>query len=312
MRPSTKILLAFIISWLGFTQLSHCQELSTSIKANKNKIEVGDKVIVTVTVNHPVGYKVTLPTLPPSPIELTDSATIDTQQTKQGITYHHTLIVSGYDSGRLIFPPLPYTFSNGRVNKVILSDTFSLYVSTIPVDTSKPIKVIKPPFEIPYQFDDFLPHLMWLIVILAVLYSLWRYYQYYKKKKLKDAPPPIILVSPIEEALSKFTTIKQGNYIADGKTKEYYSDISDVLRGYISRVYAIDALEFTTNQTLRALDRKLTVEEKNALKDILELSDLVKFAKYSTLQSEDEQILTNGIDWVKKVHSRLSTNEIKK
>ena len=61
--------------------------------------------------------------------------------------------------------------------------------------------------------------------------------------------------------------------------KAYYTDVTNVLRKYISQRYNINALEMTSHEILESMNDVCDVSE---LKVVFNTADLVKFAKYST------------------------------
>lgn len=61
--------------------------------------------------------------------------------------------------------------------------------------------------------------------------------------------------------------------------KAYYTDVTNVLRKYISQRYNINALEMTSHEILESMKDVCDVSE---LKVVFSTADLVKFAKYST------------------------------
>ena len=85
-----------------------------------------------------------------------------------------------------------------------------------------------------------------------------------------------------------------------GDTKGYYISLADVLRKYITRVWNMDALEMTTSEIIRAL-KKETVDKsiRNELKGILELADLVKFAKHNSVPDENIRSMDHAMNFLR-------------
>jgi hypothetical protein len=66
--------------------------------------------------------------------------------------------LSAYDSGIYHAGPQAIIIKNTTgVTDTIFADPFTVTVSTVPVDTSKAIKPINAPIEVPYQLSEFLP-----------------------------------------------------------------------------------------------------------------------------------------------------------
>ncbi|MBK7667821.1 MAG: hypothetical protein IPJ32_11075 [Sphingobacteriaceae bacterium] len=105
--------------------------------------------------------------------------------------------------------------------------------------------------------------------------------------------PPHIL------ALSQLEKVKEEAIWKDGKTKEYYSAISDSVRLYIEGRFGIQALELTTDEIVRAFKSQVVdAASKEKLQQMLVLSDYVKFAKQIPIEQEHAIALQNAFDFV--------------
>ena len=96
--------------------------------------------------------------------------------------------------------------------------------------------------------------------------------------------------------------------------KEYQTELTDVVREYIGRRFDVQSTEKTSDETLRELkpilvnsqftmhNSQLPVEDGKELyeklKKMLQLADLVKFAKWHTTPDENEQGLLTAYDFV--------------
>ena len=75
--------------------------------------------------------------------------------------------------------------------------------------------------------------------------------------------------------------------------KVYYTELTDILRRYISNRYAIEAMEQTTDDIVTEFRKNKELKEKKdeikLLTDVLQIADLVKFAKWQPLPDECER-----------------------
>lgn len=92
----------------------------------------------------------------------------------------------------------------------------------------------------------------WIIGILAVLAVVIFIIVKLTKKKPEelierkpDVPPHILALQQLEK-------IKTELVWKEGKTKEYYSAITDTIRLYIEGRFGVQALELTTDEIMRA------------------------------------------------------------
>jgi len=139
----------------------------------------------------------------------------------------------------------------------------------------------------------------WLLLIIAAITGGLIYL--FRKKGIN---PLKIRIKPEEPphhiALRELERIRIEKIWRQGKVKAYYTEITDVLRQYIERRYGIWAMEMTSDELLQSMDssHKLLTNENHKLKQILQLSDLVKFAKFEPQNHEHDLILKLAKEFV--------------
>jgi hypothetical protein len=162
------------------------------------------------------------------------------------------------------------------------------------------IKDIKAPFDEPFDWKWYLPYAYWGLAILAVIIII-----IILIKKLKRKPVEVIIETKPKipahiTALQQLEIIKQEAVWKDNKIKEYYSNIADTVRLYIEERFNINALELTTDEVLHVFKSQVVdSDSKDKLKQILILSDFVKFAKEIPIEAEHTLTLNNAFDFVK-------------
>ena len=109
------------------------------------------------------------------------------------------------------------------------------------------IRDVRPPVDFP-------PNYFWLYALLAVVFivGLGFLIRTFLKNKGK-LKPSAVLKLPHEIALERLEKIKSANLPAQGKIKEYFAEISDIVRQYIERRFDIRAPEMTTEEFLQSL-----------------------------------------------------------
>jgi hypothetical protein len=284
---------------------NNLQPLKTTVSATT--IRIGEQVVLTLHVPTHQQDKIVLS-------KYTDtinahisvaSMAIDTVNAGKTDTLHVKYYITSFDSGYWAIPPIALV-----INKdTLYSDVKLLTVNTIAVDTTKDIKAIKPPMDAPFQWKEILPYFIgfWLLALIATLVVVV-YRKYFKKTK-KDAPP-IIQLTPYEWAAQQLHTINEQQLWQQGFTKEYHSGIADTLREYLYKEFKFNALEQTTAQTKRSIKHITAIshDNKRRLVDVLELADMVKFAKETPIQDEHEASLRYANNFIDGVNTAL-TNE---
>ncbi|CAL2102522.1 BatD family protein [Tenacibaculum sp. 190130A14a] len=277
--------LLYICLFLGASAFA--QESLVKAEVDTTNIRIGEQFEYKISINET--QNVIIPKLANlNGLEVVDTLKIDTINNKLIQKY----VLTGFDSGAFYIPRQQIFIKN----QAYLTDSLLINVATVPIDTTKvkkyPIKGIKGE---PYQFDDFKHYIWWALVALAVI-GLAIYYFFFRKKKEEIEKENIPALPPYEEALEKLKNLDEKLLWQNNKIKQYYSELTDIVRGYIERELNIPALENTTDELIGTLtDFKeidtIEVDKEiiQKLKELLQEADLVKFAKSKPLSHEIEQ-----------------------
>jgi hypothetical protein len=138
----------------------------------------------------------------------------------------------------------------------------------------KEIHDIRGPVSIPGDW-------LWLWIFLGVFaagLAIVLLIRFIKEKQVKHLDP---VKEPWQTALEAIAAIEQGDMVRSGRVKEYYSELSGVIRWYIEERFHLRAPEMTTEEFIHVLrySDKLSSAQQGFLQDFLNASDMVKFAK---------------------------------
>ncbi|HNQ69480.1 MAG TPA: hypothetical protein PKN32_13965 [Bacteroidales bacterium] len=152
-----------------------------------------------------------------------------------------------------------------------------------------------------YYFKKYFKQYWWIILVaILIAAGLIYFLMFYKKNK----KPIFMRVKPKLPAhviaLEKLEQIRKEKIWSQGKIKEFHVQITDVIREYIENRFNIYAVEMTTSEILQAINNYTNTKESEKLKlqQVLELADAVKFAKYRSLQNENDLSLSNSFEFV--------------
>ncbi len=128
-------------------------------------------------------------------------------------------------------------------------------------------------------WEDVMPYLIGVILIAAISFLAFVGYKKWKNRNI--APVVQKVVQPphvIAERLLQELNAKQ--LWQNGKTKEFYSELSHILRGYLEDQFTMPALESTTGEVIATLQKRQFEDiVVNKAQNLLKTADLVKFAK---------------------------------
>ncbi|HEX5001450.1 MAG TPA: hypothetical protein VFW78_03065 [Bacteroidia bacterium] len=290
-----------VVVLFGTTLLA--QDISFKAKVDTNEIKIGQQFRLELEAQYPKGYEVTFPALPDTfqGFEMIRQLPADSiTRTADTFRQVRKYILTSFDSGYHVIAPLTAQFfvKGDTTIHNLETEAMLVSVSTVQVDTTKAIKDIKDLAQYPYTWQDALP---WIIGIILALLLGWLVYllvKHHKKKTVlqQDLSPP---VPPHIKALEQLELIEKEKLWQQGKVKIYYTRVTDVMRVYLSETRFINALEMTTNELLRVNSISLlSIDQHNSLKQMLEMADLVKFAKVDPLPSDNEQTMLLAVKFI--------------
>lgn len=286
---------------LALTAQSQQPVASASLDTNSMLIgdQTGFNLQLLLPQNMPFRWPVFADTLT-GEIEIVKRGTIDTTRLDNGmLRIDQKLTITAFDSGYYVIPPIHFTVGVA-MDSMVETEPYLLNVFTVAVDTAQAIKPIKGPIEAPLTFAEMLP---WILLLLAVLLIAAGIFYYYKKKKKKQ---PLVLARPKPKipphrwALDELEKLRNEKLWQKDLVKLYHSRVSEIVRLYLDEQFTIMAPEMTTPEIMQAANR-IHLSDKNLreLQQILELADLVKFAKYKPAPDEHNRSMVQAVDFVK-------------
>jgi hypothetical protein len=302
----------FLFASIGFLAVpfSKVQAQATTVKAftNERKIVIGDQVRLFLEVK-PASKadKIQWASMPDSihGLEIVEKGKIDTVTSDNSFTLRQRLLVTGFDSGSYYIPSFHFQItSNGQVT-AYATDSLPIEVQTVTVDTAKAFKPIKEIVEVKFSIWEYWKEILAGVILIGFIFFLiW----YFVKNKRTTIPSKGIKLPPEkahEKALRMLKALQEKQYMQQGKGKEYFTEMSDVVRTYLEERFAITAMEQTTDELLSLLkkqtDNKAELRKvRPELKLILRTADLAKFAKANPLPDEYEACYAAAVEVVRR------------
>ncbi|RMD88574.1 MAG: hypothetical protein D6813_11875, partial [Calditrichaeota bacterium] len=221
--------------------------------------------------------------------EIRDYEVLEPQKEDGKIVEKFEYKISTFDTGEFEIPPLTiyYTLPGDSVKHSLKTETLKIEVLSLNPSKKGDIRDIKQPLNLP---RDLRQYILWgglgLILVLAALTA---FYVWKRKKAGKSIiPRKVEPPKPAHEiALEALENLRESSLIQEGKIKEFFVQISEIIRNYIEGRYFVPALEMTTFELLENL-RQNQIEDGiiQTIAEFLEICDLVKFAKYQPSSEE--------------------------
>jgi hypothetical protein len=294
---SLALLAALFVSSGSPAQVSR---LSAYAHADSSSYLVGDWITMHVDLVHPKGA-VIHPVLGDSAggfLVLDRRPVVPTSDTTSSTAF----VVAKYDSGSATFPSVPFSVivPGDSAPRTVSTKPVVLTVVTVPVDTSKDIRDLKPPMAIPVSLAEILEFGGGGLLALLLLYLGWRYWKRWRARRGGKEGVYVPPSRPAHEvAFEQLALLKEKKLWQQGLIKQYYSEATEIFRRYLETRYTLQAMEETTDEILAGL-RKLRFPDPmlGTAERILRRADLVKFAKFEPGIADHEEMITVIHDFV--------------
>ena len=283
-----------------------------SASIDSTMLMIGDQTAMHLSVTQEANEHVEMPVFGETlqdGIEIIDRSAIDTTTLPDGrLQLSQELTLTSFKDS--LFPVAPIAVVSG--SDTFFTDPMALNViQPFEVDSSLAITDIKDIEKAPIYWWGIIRWILLALAIIGLFVGAYYGVQWYRKHFLKEEEviEPELLRPADEVALEKLDEIKAQKIWKDGKVKEYQTELTDVVREYIGRRFDVQSTEKTSDETLRAMKPLIDKELFAKLSKMLQLADLVKFAKWHTTPDENEQALSTAYEFVQETKEVPSTKE---
>jgi len=278
----------FVYSFSGFSQtdpIIHSEVDTTFIKIGD---QLNFKMIVEVdstsTVIFPEGQTF-------SPLETVEAFATDTMRKKGRFVLQRSYALTQFDSGSYKLPSQRIEI-NG---KGYFTDSLRVDVATVPVDTlAQKMYDIKPLIQVEKSNSGLWKIILIVLAVLAIIAGVV-YWIVFRKKPMTEQEKEALL-PPYDRALLELKKLDNSKYLIKDEYKQYYSELTDIVRSYLEEDVHVSALESTTDELIAKLEMlkdagelKLDDDTIKQFKSVLQTADLVKFAKSKPASSVAQQ-----------------------
>ncbi len=274
-----------LFPFLSFAQTSTV----ATARLDARQIMVGDQARLFLEVqNNPTLGALQWATIPDTfnNLEVVERGKIDTIKNGDVVTYRQRLLITGFDSGLFKVPSFVFSVIPGSGTAfTVQSDSFQLLVQTVAVDTTKGFKGIKGIIYVNSSWKDYIWYIVGGVVILAlIIFAVW----YYLRKKMAAKPVPKGPQESLQDYTLRLLSALDSKQLWQKKqVKEYYVELTDIVRNYIEQRFNTQALELTTEEILNKVQLVKDLQPHyDILFQILQTGDLAKFAKFQPLPHE--------------------------
>lgn len=224
------------------------------------------------------------------------SVKADTTQLGDGsVKIVYDIAIQPFDPGTFTLPPFAYAVGSDTAR----SEALTLKVLEVDLDSLTDINPMHGIVSVDRRWYDFIPDWsVWILVGILVAVIAFAAYLLFKRdknvfvRKKKETPPYDLAVMRLNELQAK-------KLPQSGRDKEYYTELTDILRQYLEGRFGINAMEMSSTQIIYTMRHNAETKPGSELmKQVLEIADFVKFAKVRPLPDDNVKSFNSALKFV--------------
>lgn len=278
------------------------------LSVDKKELTIGELLLLKLEVTHSASEKLTAPF---SKKSLGEWAVRDIKgQVVQQIEDERVselweCHLSIYRTGEVTIPSIEVELVDAAgKRRVLATDPIAVTITSVLTPNEEELKEIKPQALIVPDYKPFLLLMAALAAAALLLAKLVSALRKRGRRKPKEAvapasPPDQIAREAIERLLSR-------KLIEQGRIKQFYLEISEIIKRYLGATLNILSLERTTEEFVRdILQSPVSRQHCQEVREFLLDCDSVKFAKYIPSPEENRRIVDRAFEIIDRVKAPI-------
>lgn len=303
MKP---VIIGLNICFLCLSKNIFAQPPVIKTSVDKNNILIGQQINYRVSTSMPDNtYRLSWFTMPDTLGNFIAIAKnkIDSTSSNGNLNFSQDIVVTSFDSGRQVIPPLALSVStlDGDSTFNIYTDSIPVNVTYSPTDSIMPFHDIKTIIEVKKIFPWWAWALAALGVVLLVVWILFLL-KFFKKKK--DTAIFESKLPPYDEAMQLLSQLEKENLEGEDQIKEFHFRLTEIFKRYLSRKTNSYKMHLTTDELLMELNNlDISKDQVAAFANCLRMGNAVKFAQYIPPSYENEKCFTQTKEMITAIHN---------
>lgn len=311
-------LFVFILTWMTVQSVSFGQTITLAL--DTSTIAIGDQTRLTITATRSITQNQNNFIWPdwkdsiPGGLELlegfdADTSAVDMDNGEMAFAIQRSYLITCWDSGFNEIPPvgIPFgtdtLFSNPAVLNVLLAPRGEEGKIAAAAD------IRETQWTLAERFWQWLPWILGsLTAIGLILFAVWKW------RNLEPRVNPIAPAAQMPQEPAHIVALRELEQIQldaawkQGEVKKHHARTSEALRRYLEGRFEFRALERSTQEIKNGVPNlPILDQDREILLEILEMSDLVKFAKLSPTSDDHIRVVKRAIRFIEQT---LPTAEV--
>lgn len=209
-------------------------------------------------------------------------------------TWQRDLSFAIYDTGRFVLPILAVYGDKGLAADTLLGHQLQLQVRY--AGDAGAAAEIREIYERQWSLLHALKYLAVIIGVVLLIVAVWKVVKRYTSSEPELAAEKVIPEEPAHViALRELQRLEEQRLWEGDAYKEHQTRLSMITRRYLQRRYGIPAPESTTSEIIRQLrPLGLRSEQTSRVTELLQLADMVKYAKAVPPTESHRQLLADA------------------
>lgn len=297
-------------------------QVTVEARVDSGSIVLGEQTLLHLRVSAPQGQKVVWPDLQQGTVwpeqggmEVVKVGPVDTLESpgSQGgsrhaavMRLHRAYTLTRFEPGLVSLPKLGVNVEGKTY--ATSAPVGALKVRDVRVDTLHTEKFNPPfgPLPAPWHWNAW-PWVL-LSVWLALAWAAWRLLRLLRKaeplRRRKTIYPP---EGPCHKAMRLLQALPTQQEMTQQENKQYFVQLTDVVRRYLCERYGLSAEQRTTRETEEALRDLVSAQHQRQLGELLRAGDAAKFAREMTTPFLREHLLRQTREFLES--TRLLSQE---
>lgn len=291
MKKGSIWILSFFVALLTQAQITPV------VSGSKNKILIGEPLILTFELkaierNASVQWRF------PDSIAHFEVMQYDTTDLLK-----RRLTITSWDSGAWSFEGVKVTVPSNVTGKPVTIAFAPLAIKVEYDTTGKAVlNDIKPIIEAERTGERWIAYLVVAIAVLSLLLLIYLFRKWKQKQSTDTAfEPPLGAWEEFEKAIKQ---LQQAGLGTQQQQKEFFSQLSLIVRRYAERTLQQPFTKYTTDETQFHLAASAGRDEANAIVQVLRLADAVKFAKFAAPEQDCIAALHRVTTALQQIHQQ--------
>ncbi len=278
-------------------------DVEVTFTIDPSTIRYDRDTLLTITVSAPASVRVGLPALADRLQGFILNGTFEDPAMAEGerVTRRLNARLTPLPGREHRLAPMPIVVSDGRTSPAIDTwfPTRPVVLEVTPPTDEDPGTAIRDKLDPVWVRPPFREVAGWaLLALLAagLVFLLWKLAgRLHRQVKL-------MRMSPRERALKELAILLAKDLVSRHRVKEFYLQLTMIVRRYIERAHKVRAPEQTTEEFLAAVmdDPQFSPEVVTRLEEFLQAADLVKFAAYNPSDSDIDRATTTARSYIEQ------------